>query len=235
MNPSIQNSSYRWTSRAVYPHPRAAKWWQSQKVRSPVSGLICAVPSSMPDKSMCQHLFLCCQFFMVFDDISPIVRPATHAARSWPVCLFASLPADVHMPIWLNRPDIAPLEFAFGLDRIGVSSCWHGHRSVLFVWPLVQELWVPVAPLRSSSLPSPSAGQWWKHFQRCEASAHHCNWINFSGETFNVATVVFRQPVLSTPLLLQPPPLPTILLLSNERSLRNLNCLLFSKDLWQSR
>jgi len=23
----------------------------------------------------------------------------------------------------------------------------------------------------------------------------HCNWINFSGETFNVATVVFRQPV----------------------------------------
>lgn len=48
--------------------------------------LICAVPSSMPDKSMCQHLFLCCQFFMVFDDISPIVRPATHAVF-WPVCL----------------------------------------------------------------------------------------------------------------------------------------------------
>lgn len=41
----------------------------------PDCGLICAVHSSMPDKSMCQHLFLCCQFFMVFDDISPIVRP----------------------------------------------------------------------------------------------------------------------------------------------------------------
>jgi len=115
-----------------------------QKVR----GLICAVPSSMPDKSMCQHLFLCCQFFMVFDDISPIVRPATHAVCSWPVCL----PLASRLPIWLNRPDIAPWSLSLswswssawlGLARIGVSSCWHGHRSALFVWPLAQELWVP--------------------------------------------------------------------------------------------
>lgn len=82
----------------------------------PDCGLICAVHSSMPDKSMCQHLFLCCQFFMVFDDISPIVRPTcvvrwdpspspspslrpaghkhqTVSDQFWGACL----------PIWLNR------------------------------------------------------------------------------------------------------------------------------------
>lgn len=73
MNPSIQNSSRR---RAAFILAERA----ADADPSPASSrLICAVPSSMPDKSMCQHLFLCCQFFMVFDDISPIVSPATHA------------------------------------------------------------------------------------------------------------------------------------------------------------
>lgn len=80
----------------------------------PDCGLICAVHSSMPDKSMCQHLFLCCQFFMVFDDISPIVRP-TCVVR-WDPCPSPCLPSAGHkhqtvsdqfwgacLPIWLNR------------------------------------------------------------------------------------------------------------------------------------
>lgn len=99
--------------------------------------LICAVPSSMPDKSMCQHLFLCCQFFMVFDDISPIVRPATHAVF-WPVCLPVPDPfAHLVKSPWSRNRGIEHRELELESD------CWHGHRSALFVWPLAQELWLP--------------------------------------------------------------------------------------------
>jgi len=85
--------------RLSLPHSRQEHWEPR--------GLICAVHSSMPDKSMCQHLFLCCQFFMVFDDISPIVRP-THAAACQLQVARCQLPSYWPVlgpcsPIWLNR------------------------------------------------------------------------------------------------------------------------------------
>lgn len=98
----------------------------------------------MPDKSKCQHLFLCCQFFMVFDDISPIVRPTYAAscplsvARCWPLL-------GPCVPIWLNR--------TCTVDAGSGNSCWLGHRSVLFAnaWALLfgflsQELWLSPPP-----------------------------------------------------------------------------------------
>lgn len=110
--PIVASSKRIWIHAAIHPSKIAARtlrssWHRKAGLKSEqehrARGLICAAYSSMPDKSMCQHLFLCCQFFMVFDDISPIVSP-THtrpvASCQLPSCWPLLGPC---VPIWLNR------------------------------------------------------------------------------------------------------------------------------------
>lgn len=188
----------------------------------------------MPDKSKCQHLFLCCQFFMVFDDISPIVRPTYAAscplsvARCWPLL-------GPCVPIWLNR--------TCTVDAGSGNSCWLGHRSVLFAnaWALLfgflsQELWL--------SPPPRPLFQWWN----ISSDARHsqplqncCNWINFSGKrvVINVAVSPVklaskaREPKHTVQRPMQPNP--ACCSFFCYQAFLNLNCLLFSEDLWQAR